>query len=54
MAKKYRKNKWKGKYHKGSNPKYNKKSVKERRRLRLLSQDRLLNEYFYQQQKRNQ
>lgn len=37
----------------GARPKHNKKSVTERRRLRL-SQDRLLNEYFIRQQRVNQ
>ena len=37
----------------GHRPKYNKKSVKERRRLRLLTNDKLLNEYFYNQQRAN-
>lgn len=38
MAQKYRKNKWKGTYHSGHKPKKNKKSVAERRRLRLLEE----------------
>jgi len=38
----------------GARPKHNKKSVKERRRLRLLAQDISLDEYFHRQQRANQ
>ncbi len=51
MGNKHLQRKWKGKNHKGHRPKHNKKNVKERKRLRLLAQDVLLNEYFNSQQK---